>query len=151
MMSIIPIAIGLAIIAIFIYKKRREEKLEKNSLEIEREEIMKIFLSGPEDPRPVYTKEQVINFAEKLKKGLIKKYKLSSKTSYEELTSFIRKLPLDIELKAILIDFFIRVPKLKFAKESVVKKELEKLREDVYYIESNWKQLNISQQPPKVS
>ena len=144
MMEIIPVALAIAVVSIFLYKKKMEERLEKNSLKAEKKEIMKTFLSDPVDPRPVYSKEQVINFAERLREMLIKKYKLSSNASYEEITSLIRTLPLDIELKAILIDFFIRVPKLKFANESIAKKELEKLRENVYYIESNLKELGVS-------
>lgn len=143
MMEALPVALAIAVISIFLYKKKREERLEKNSLETEKKEIMKTFLSDPVDPRPVYTKEQIINFAERLKEMLTRKYKLSPNASYEEVASLIRNLPLDIELKAILIDFFVRVPKLKFANESIVKKELEKLRENVYYIESNLKELGI--------
>jgi len=148
MMEIIPVALAIAAIFIFLYKKKTEERLERDSLEKEKKEIMKTFLSNPTDLKPKYTKEQIINFAERLKEMLIKKYKLSSNASYEEVTSLLRNLPLDLELKAILIDFFIRVPKLKFASESIAKKELEKLRENAYYIENNLKELGISKANP---
>lgn len=133
--------LSIANLVLFLYERKKSIELERRLLEEEKKEIMSNFLFSPENPKPLLNKEQILSFAEKLRKEFIQKFNLPKSTTYTELTSYIRNSALDMELKSVLIDFFVRIIKLKYAEKKEGEKELDKLREDAYVILTKLKNL----------